>query len=149
MLCVTRYMYVVWLNPFPHKDTFWRLCSRRLFENRATKEEIAQDEQFILFATMFSTFSHRLSIQIKRFSIFITTYVQSHLLQNCCMGERVNTIYSIIFYSYSLTIVASGKIMSQSSLKIYKTYFEFHWNPLWKSEMQTQHILSLTLLQSI
>ena len=30
-------------NPFPHIDTFWRLCSRRLFENIVTKEEIAQN----------------------------------------------------------------------------------------------------------
>ena len=25
------------LNPFPHIDAFWRLCSRRLFENIVTK----------------------------------------------------------------------------------------------------------------
>ena len=35
-------------NPFPQTDTFWRLCSRRLFENIVTKEEIAQNEQFLL-----------------------------------------------------------------------------------------------------
>ena len=29
------------LNPFPHIDAFWRLGSRRLFENVLTKEEIA------------------------------------------------------------------------------------------------------------
>ena len=29
-------------NPFPHIDAFWCLCSRRLFENIVTKEEIAQ-----------------------------------------------------------------------------------------------------------
>ena len=32
-------------NPFPHIDAFWRLCSRRLFENIVTKEEIAQNMQ--------------------------------------------------------------------------------------------------------
>ena len=26
------------LNPFPHIDTFWRLCSRQIFENIVTKE---------------------------------------------------------------------------------------------------------------
>ena len=31
------------LNPFPHIDAFWRLCSRRLFENIVTKEKIAQN----------------------------------------------------------------------------------------------------------
>ena len=30
------------VNPFPHIDAFWRLCSRRPFANMATKEEIAQ-----------------------------------------------------------------------------------------------------------
>ena len=34
-------------NPFPHIDAFWRLCSRQLFENIVTKEEIAQNEQFL------------------------------------------------------------------------------------------------------
>ena len=43
-------IWCIWerVNPFPHTDTFWRLCSRRLFENKVTKEEIAQDEQFLL-----------------------------------------------------------------------------------------------------
>ena len=35
------------VNPFPHIDAFWRLCSRRLFENIVTNEEIAQNEQFL------------------------------------------------------------------------------------------------------
>ena len=49
------------------------------------------------FDTMFSTFSHRLSIHLQRFihsfiEIFyvLTKYVQSHLLHNCRMRERVN-----------------------------------------------------------
>ena len=36
-------------NPFPHIDAFWRICSRRLFENIVSKEEIAQNKQFLLF----------------------------------------------------------------------------------------------------
>ena len=36
------------INLYPHIDTFWRLCSRRPFENIVTKEEIAQNEQFPL-----------------------------------------------------------------------------------------------------
>ena len=31
------------VNPYPHTDTFWRLCSRQLFENIVAKEEIAQN----------------------------------------------------------------------------------------------------------
>ena len=48
------------VNTFPHIDAF----AAQLFENIVTIEEIAQNEQFLLFATMFSTFSHRLSIQL-------------------------------------------------------------------------------------
>ena len=42
------------VTPFPHTDAFWRL-KQTAFENTVTKEEIAHDEQFLLFATMFST----------------------------------------------------------------------------------------------
>ena len=41
------------INPFPHIDAFWRLCRRRLFENIVTKEEIAQNEQFLLLQQCF------------------------------------------------------------------------------------------------
>ena len=40
-------------NPFPHIDAFRRLCSRRLFENIVTKEEIVQNEQFLLLTQCF------------------------------------------------------------------------------------------------
>ena len=44
------------LNPFPHIYSFWCLCSRRLFENMATKEEIAQNEQFLLLSPCFQLY---------------------------------------------------------------------------------------------
>ena len=40
-------------NPFPHIDAFWRLCSKRLFENIMTKGEIAQNEQFLFLPQLF------------------------------------------------------------------------------------------------
>ena len=40
-------------NPFPHIDAFWRLCSKLLFENIVTQEEIAQNEQFLLLTQCF------------------------------------------------------------------------------------------------
>ena len=43
-------------NPFPHIDAFWHLCSRRLFENTVTKEEIAQNVQFLLLPQSFPLF---------------------------------------------------------------------------------------------
>ena len=44
------------LIPFPHIDAFWRLCSRRLFENLVTKKEIAQIVQFLILAQCFPLF---------------------------------------------------------------------------------------------
>ena len=41
------------VNPFPYINTFGRLCSRRLFENIVTKEEIAQNVQFLLLPQCF------------------------------------------------------------------------------------------------
>ena len=41
------------VNPFPHINAFGRLCSRRLFENIVTKEEIAQNVQFLLLPQCF------------------------------------------------------------------------------------------------
>ena len=43
-------------NPFTHIDAFWRLCSRRLFENIVTKGEIAQNVQFLLLPQRFPLF---------------------------------------------------------------------------------------------
>ena len=40
-------------NPFPHKDAFGPLCSRQFFKNIVTKEEIAQNEQFLLLPQCF------------------------------------------------------------------------------------------------
>ena len=39
---MTEKMLKAEFNPFPHIDAFWHLCSRQLFENIVTKEEIAQ-----------------------------------------------------------------------------------------------------------
>ena len=46
-------IWTISINPFPHIDAFWRLCSRQLFENIATKEEIAQNKQFLLLPQRF------------------------------------------------------------------------------------------------
>ena len=68
---------IIWLqtlfNPFLHIDAFWHLCSRQLFENIVTKEEITQNKQHSIIEIFY----------------FLTKYVQSRLLQNCRMMERV------------------------------------------------------------
>ena len=60
--CLDQWFYTAfqqffnYINPFPHIDAFWRLCSRRLFENIVTKEEIAQNVQFLLLLQCFPLF---------------------------------------------------------------------------------------------
>ena len=51
-------------NPFPHIDAFWRLWGRRLFEKQSDKRRNCSKRAISPFATMFSTFIHRLSIQL-------------------------------------------------------------------------------------
>ena len=58
------------VNLFPHIDAFGRLCSRRLFENIVTKEEMAQNVQFLLLPQCFPLFVIGLSIQLWRCSMF-------------------------------------------------------------------------------
>ena len=93
---LSKVICCVWMwtkiNPFPHIDVSWRLYSRQLFENIVTKEEIAQIEKFLLLQQCFPL------LVIDNHSIimifhFLTKYVQSRLLQNCCMRERVKWSY--------------------------------------------------------
>ena len=63
-------MDVFFVNPFPHIDAFWRLCSRRLFGKHSDKRRNCTESAISPFATIFSTLSHRLSIQLWRFSMF-------------------------------------------------------------------------------
>ena len=53
LLSIVNSVYKSIFNPFPHMDAFWRFCSRRIFENIVTKEEIAQNEQFLLLTQCF------------------------------------------------------------------------------------------------
>ena len=54
-----------------------------------TKEEIAQNVQFLLLPQCFPLF-----VEMEIFYV-LTKQVQSRLLQNCRMRERVNTIYNV------------------------------------------------------
>ena len=56
--------------PFPHIDAFWRLCSRRLFENIVTKGEIAQSEQFHLLPQYFPLLVIGYPFNYKDFLVF-------------------------------------------------------------------------------
>ena len=49
-------------SPLPHIDSFWRLCSRRLFENMETKEAISP------FVTMSSTLFNYCTFTLREFS---------------------------------------------------------------------------------
>ena len=47
MLARFLYYFTLFFNPFTHIDAFWRLCSWQLFENMATKEEIALGIKYV------------------------------------------------------------------------------------------------------
>ena len=85
---IFRYTVTHLFNPFPHIDAFWRLCSRRRFENIVTKEEIAQNVQFLLLPQCFPLFVIGYPFNYGDFYV-LTKYVQSRLLQICRMRERV------------------------------------------------------------
>ena len=82
--CMMHFIYI--FNPLPHIDAFWRLYSRQLFENIVTKEEIAQNEQFLLLPQCFP--------------LLVIGY----------MRERVNVwlLSTIIFLSNCLTLMMSS-----------------------------------------
>ena len=75
-------------NPLPHIDAFWRLCSRRLFENIVTKEEIAPNEQFLLLQQFF------------QFKSYLIKYVQSCLLRIVIGGKGLKRQISPIYRSH-------------------------------------------------
>ena len=58
-------------------------------ENIVTKEEIAQNEQFLLLTQCFPLLVIGYPFNYRVFN-FLTKHVLSRLLQNCCMRERVN-----------------------------------------------------------
>ena len=76
------------LNPFPLVDAFWRLCSRRLFENIVTKEEIAQNEQFLLLPQSFPLLVIGYPFNYRDF-LFVDKICSNRLQQNCHMRESV------------------------------------------------------------
>ena len=75
-----------YISPFPHIDAFWCPCSRQLFENIGTKEEIAQNKQFLLLPQCFPLLVVGYPFNYKDFLFFD----KSRLLQNCRMRGRVN-----------------------------------------------------------
>ena len=61
----------VCFNPFPHIDAFWRLFSRRIFENIVTKEEIAQNVQFLLLSQCFPLLVIGYPFHYRNFPLFV------------------------------------------------------------------------------
>ena len=74
--------------PFPHIDTFWTLCSRRLLKTAWLKEKILKTSNFSI--------DHNFYNSIFNYPMFIYRDLprryQSRLLQIWCMWERVKTM---------------------------------------------------------
>ena len=60
------------------------------FENIVAKGEIAHNEQFLILTVFSTPFSYYYFIMI---SIVLPISFQSHLLQTCCIWERVKMVY--------------------------------------------------------
>ena len=73
---VSTVISCIGISPFPLIDAFLRFCSRQLFENKATKEEIAPNEQLIFFC-------HHVSNSLgTEFPIFFGYVFKLHVV--CC-----------------------------------------------------------------
>ena len=73
----------VTVNPFPHIDAFWRICSRRLLKI-LRQWEISQFATVSVFNSIQSLYFH-----LKELSKFLPSLFQSFLLLIYCMLERV------------------------------------------------------------
>ena len=84
------------LNHFLYIDAFWNIISRRRFENMPTKEEIAQNEQFLLLSPCFQLYS----IIVLSFSEIVTDFAlmfsKSSAADYFVCGKRVKR-NSILF----------------------------------------------------
>ena len=78
------------LNPFPHTDAFWRLCSRRLLKTMWLKKKLLK-QAISPFAAMFSTFFSNYTFIYGDLCFFPRCF-QSCRLQICLMWERVKNI---------------------------------------------------------
>ena len=89
------------VNPFPHIDAFWHLCSRRLFENIVTKEKIAQNVQFLFLPQCFPLLVIGYPFNYRDFFIIWQNMFKVVYLQNCRMRERVKQNLFIISNFFS------------------------------------------------
>ena len=64
-------------NPFPLVDTFYHICSRRLFKKNVAKEEITHDEQFLHLPRCFLLCAIIILSFREIFSIFILVCLKS------------------------------------------------------------------------
>ena len=69
---------ILWFNPFPPADAFWRNSRRQLtFENIVAKGEITHDEQFLLGPQCFQLYLTIKRFFMKIFQAFVTMFSKS------------------------------------------------------------------------
>ena len=94
------------LDPFPHMDAFWCLCSRRIFENIVIKEEIAQNEQFLFFPLCFPLLVIGCPFNYRDFFIFLQNMFKVACCRIIVWGKGLNIlsnyflVLSIILHSF-------------------------------------------------
>ena len=100
-------------NPFPHMDAFWRLCSRWLFENIATKEEIAQNVQFLLLPQCFPPLVIGYPFNYRDFFIFW----QKTFKVVCCRIVIWGKGFRVVFYTFDVFTYMWARVNPLSSTK--------------------------------
>ena len=68
-----------WFNPFPHINTYWRLCCRRLLKTMWQKEKLLKTSNFSFSHTFFLTLLiiKPLKKIMKIFHVFVNIFLKS------------------------------------------------------------------------
>ena len=86
-----------------------------------TKQEIAQNEKYLLLPQCFPLLVIGYSLNYRDF-LFLTKYVQSRLLQNCRMRERVKGTY---FIMWAMLIYTTSEIFACFCFCLFSCCFPF------------------------
>ena len=103
-------MFYFSLNPFPHIDAFGRLCSRWLFENIVTKEEIAQNVQFLLLPQCFPLFVIVYPFKLWRFSMFWQNMFKVIWCRIVVWGKGLRGITGLMREKKKSSVINDGSI---------------------------------------
>ena len=83
----TMFLKASYLNPFSNKPRFLRVCSTSLLKTKLGKGEIAHEEQFLLFPTVFFYPFGELSAISSNLKFSTATSFSLEESKICCLGN--------------------------------------------------------------